>query len=48
MDDKSLKHFLDEYSLAIKSKKEYPNFVLYNLIISLILRNKNKNQENPG
>lgn len=31
MDDNSLKHFLDEHSMIIKSKKEYPNFVLYNL-----------------
>lgn len=31
MDEKQLLGFFDEYDIAIKGKKEYPNFTLYNL-----------------
>ena len=31
MDEKQLLSFFDEYNIAIKGKKEYPNFTLYNL-----------------
>ena len=31
MDNVSLKEFLEKYDITVKSKKEYPNFVLYSL-----------------